>query len=294
MTDIQKLKALAVLAQEQNTSWIEAGRPWPIWNSCMYEMHSAANPAAVLELINERSIAILQLDIQRDIAARRHEKIEKLKAENERLELENEDTLKKYEEAVEGFTKLSAEVLELRQQLAVPSDVLADCEALRLENEALRRGMKGDYDLDAWLDWAKEASALREELRISDAIIAERGRLLDMFDCPEHGQCVPFAMDQVQAMRLEVERLRSAEKTLQHLGYTNNGGQLWKPSIGEKPDFNLLDQLKAESEALRLFTHACYPVSTEIDPRGHRWSEAYLDEALAVTRTVLVKGLDHD
>lgn len=41
------------------------------------------------------------------------------------------------------------------------------------------------------------------------------------------------------------------------------------------------DQLKAENEALRLFLGACYPVSREIDERGYRWSEAYLDQALA-------------
>jgi hypothetical protein len=46
---------------------------------------AAANPAAVLGLIDERSVALLQLDIQRDIAARRYEEIEKLKAENEAL-----------------------------------------------------------------------------------------------------------------------------------------------------------------------------------------------------------------
>lgn len=44
-------------------------------------------------------------------------------------------------------------------------------------------------------------------------------------------------------------------------------------------------ELKAENEALRgvlrLFTGAAYPVSTDIDPRGYRWSEAYLDAALA-------------
>lgn len=53
MTDITKLKALAEAAAEQQKQWEDAGRPWPIWNSCMYEMHSAANPAAVLELIAE-------------------------------------------------------------------------------------------------------------------------------------------------------------------------------------------------------------------------------------------------
>jgi hypothetical protein len=35
-------------------------------------------------------------------------------------------------------------------------------------------------------------------------------------------------------------------------------------------------------EALRIFVGCAYPVSTEIDPRGHRWSEAYLDQALEI------------
>lgn len=41
------------------------------------------------------------------------------------------------------------------------------------------------------------------------------------------------------------------------------------------------DALEAMQQQLRLFTGAAYPVSTEIDPRGYRWSEAYLDAALA-------------
>jgi len=36
---------------------------------------------------------------------------------------------------------------------------------LKAENDLLRGGMKGDYDLDAWLDWAKEASFLRTLLK---------------------------------------------------------------------------------------------------------------------------------
>ena len=46
-------------------------------------------------------------------------------------------------------------------------------------------------------------------------------------------------------------RLQSATRTLERLRYTDNGGELWKPPIGEKPDFSLIDQLKAESKALR-------------------------------------------
>lgn len=40
-------------------------------------------------------------------------------------------------------------------------------------------------------------------------------------------------------------------------------------------------------EALRIFVGCAYPVSPEINPRGHNWSEGWLDEALANARTVL-------
>ena len=46
------------------------------------------------------------------------------------------------------------------------------------------------------------------------------------------------------------ERLQSAARTLGHLRYTDNGAELWKPPLGEKPDFSLVDQLKAENESL--------------------------------------------
>jgi hypothetical protein len=42
-------------------------------------------------------------------------------------------------------------------------EVCTQRDQLKAENEVLRRGLKGDYDLDAWLDWAKEAEALRKE-----------------------------------------------------------------------------------------------------------------------------------
>lgn len=41
-------------------------------------------------------------------------------------------------------------------------------------------------------------------------------------------------------------------------------------------------------ELLRLIVRCAYPVSTEIDPRGYRWSEAYLDEALPHIRAALL------
>ncbi|MFJ2710885.1 hypothetical protein ACIOZM_08325 [Pseudomonas sp. NPDC087346] len=48
----------------------------------------------------------------------------------------------------------------------------------------------------------------------------------------------------------ENERLQSAARTLGHLRYTNNGAELWKPPLGEKPDFSLIDQLSAEVDSL--------------------------------------------
>jgi len=39
--------------------------------------------------------------------------------------------------------------------------------------------------------------------------------------------------------------------------------------------------------ALRIFTGAAYPVSVEINDRGHAWSEAYLDQALQEANEIL-------
>jgi hypothetical protein len=52
-------------------------------------------------------------------------------------------------------------------------------------------------------------------------------------------------------MVAENERLQAAKSTLDRIGYIDNGGQLWKPPIGKKPDFDLIDQLKGDVEALR-------------------------------------------
>ena len=38
----------------------------------------------------------------------------------------------------------------------------------------------------------------------------------------------------------------AAVATLKALGYTHNGGTHWKPPVGQKPDFDLIDQLRAD------------------------------------------------
>jgi hypothetical protein len=52
-----------------------------------------------------------------------------------------------------------------------------------------------------------------------------------------------------------------------------------------------LHALNAELlEALRVFVSCSVIVSTEIDERGHRWTEAYLDQALPIARAAIAKA----
>uniref|UniRef100_UPI001872D5EE ead/Ea22-like family protein n=1 Tax=Pseudomonas aeruginosa TaxID=287 RepID=UPI001872D5EE len=47
-----------------------------------------------------------------------------------------------------------------------PKTVLAlldEIDRLKAENDRLRQGMKGDYDIDAWLDWLKEKERIKAE-----------------------------------------------------------------------------------------------------------------------------------
>jgi hypothetical protein len=41
-------------------------------------------------------------------------------------------------------------------------------------------------------------------------------------------------------------------------------------------------------ELLRMVVGCAYPVSTEIDQRGYRWSEAYLDEVLPQIKAAML------
>ncbi|MCT0802308.1 hypothetical protein N0687_04885 [Pseudomonas aeruginosa] len=39
----------------------------------------------------------------------------------------------------------------------------AERDRLKAENDRLRQGMKGDYDIDAWLDWSKEKEQIKAQ-----------------------------------------------------------------------------------------------------------------------------------
>ncbi|EOD8982092.1 ead/Ea22-like family protein [Pseudomonas aeruginosa] len=55
---------------------------------------------------------------------------------------------------------------ELFDSAANPTTILAlldEIDRLKAESDRLRQGMKGDYDIDAWLDWSKEKERIKSE-----------------------------------------------------------------------------------------------------------------------------------
>jgi hypothetical protein len=47
-----------------------------------------------------------------------------------------------------------------------------------------------------------------------------------------------------------IDKTDAAVATLENLGYTHEGGSLWKPPLGKAPDFNMLDSLRARAASL--------------------------------------------
>lgn len=65
-----------------------------------------------------------------------------------------------YAMTAEGLHKKSAIAAELAERDITIEKLQQRNRELLAENELLRNGLKGDYDLDAWLDFAKERAAL--------------------------------------------------------------------------------------------------------------------------------------
>lgn len=68
-----------------------------------------------------------------------------------------------------------------------------ELERLKAENDLLRAGMKGDYDLDAWLEWAQEKAEVNAKI---DADLLE---------------CSASIMTQ---QRMEIDRLKAKSEAL--------------------------------------------------------------------------------
>ena len=64
----------------------------------------------------------------------------------------------------------------------------------------------------------------------------------------EHHTVTPLCAAPVVS---EQSAYKAAIATLEHLGYTYHGGEMWKPPLGPAPNFSLIDQLHAEIDALK-------------------------------------------
>lgn len=80
-----------------------------------------------------------------------------------------------------------------------------------------------------------ENEALREEVALDDKIIANRDLLLSMFDCPEHGQCIPYAMEQVEVLRKDAGRYQWLRNDMNDVAITF-GVHSWEDLSGEFMD----------------------------------------------------------
>lgn len=107
--DKAQLKALANEAQGQRLDWIEAGKPWPAWNSRLIELQEKLEPRTVLALLAE----IERLTEQRDEARQLRDKLGD-----------------RYDDAM-------SEIAGLRTGFEAQNDVIA---GLKAEKEALRDG----------------------------------------------------------------------------------------------------------------------------------------------------------
>lgn len=75
-------------------------------------------------------------------------------------------------------------------------------------------------------------------------------RLLEIPVNVQDWKAIGEIKDAIESLQVENERAKSAIKTLEQLGYTNHGGEFWKPPIGKAPDFDLIDSIRAERDAL--------------------------------------------
>ncbi|WJM93424.1 hypothetical protein QDY63_11275 [Pseudomonas brenneri] len=139
MTDYTELKRLATRIVEVQTS-----QDVPI-SKLFDDFEAAACPETILALIAENERLSADCSSMRGSLKANAASIKKLIKDGGRAARERD--------------QLRAEVAGLRTGYEAYERVNAD---LKAENERLRTGVKGDYDLDAWLDWTQEAEALRK------------------------------------------------------------------------------------------------------------------------------------
>ncbi|ERY52207.1 hypothetical protein AN459_14370 [Pseudomonas aeruginosa] len=98
------------------------------------------------------------------------------------------------------------------------------------EVERLRIGLKGDFDLDAWLEWTREKDQIKAEIEALRRFAGEAYQVLGALDAPEnvldnasdaangvplrHETLLPFFAEDYEALRKDAGRWRYARTIL--------------------------------------------------------------------------------
>lgn len=177
MTDHAELRRLA-----EDVIRIERSEDEPI--SAAWDLFdSAANPKAILALLDEIDRLRSRLEIDErtphDGIACRDETIKVLDEKCDRLKVENERLLDELSACTEhpGGCGYWREAAKRRAE---------ERDRLRAENDRLRQGMKGDYDIDAWLEWTREKDQIKAEIEALRRFAGEAYQVLGALDAPEN------------------------------------------------------------------------------------------------------------
>ncbi|HEA6045658.1 TPA: hypothetical protein ACQTYN_002840 [Pseudomonas aeruginosa] len=76
---------------------------------------------------------------------------------------------------------------ELFDSAANPKTVLAlldEIDQLKAESDRLRQGMKGDYDIDAWLEWTREKDQIKAENEVLRGALKQFAEMLKSINVP--------------------------------------------------------------------------------------------------------------
>lgn len=158
---------------------------------------------------------------------RLEEHLEALRQEAGREYQLRRSAMQRIEEHVEKFSKLLEERDQIQQRLhAIDHAYNEQQKAIGIAGEELIRvqGIARQH-LDDVSHATKQIDDLHSSLVHSDTVIGRQEQLIV-------GQRLAIA-----DLYLAGRRVNSAVATLQRLGYTDCGGQLWKPPLGKKPDF---------------------------------------------------------
>ncbi|HBO9173015.1 TPA: hypothetical protein L5D59_006415, partial [Pseudomonas aeruginosa] len=76
---------------------------------------------------------------------------------------------------------------DLFDSAANPKTILAlldEIDQLKAESDRLRQGMKGDYDIDAWLEWTREKDQIKAENEVLRGALKQFAEMLKSINVP--------------------------------------------------------------------------------------------------------------